>query len=153
LASPINIIISGYPIKLDIDGLKETAEENNVQLVIRGSTSDIKIWNKVPFDINGKQNFVKNFRVCYGANFCINLEDGRLATCPIPFVIKHFNKFFNQDIPVKENDCIDIFKVKTIDEIFEFLRTPAPICAYCNLKKITYGIDWAVSKKEITEWI
>jgi len=149
----INIIISGYPIKLDIDGLRNTAEKNNVRLVIRGSTNDIKIWNRVPFDVNGKQNVVKNFRICYGANFCINLEDGKLATCPIPFVIKHFNKFFNQNIPVKENDCIDIFKVKTIDEIFEFLRTPALICAYCNLKGIVYGVDWAVSKKEITEWV
>jgi hypothetical protein len=149
----INIIISGYPIKLDVEGLKHTAEKYNIQLVIRGSTDNIKIWNKVPFDTNGTQNAVKNFRICYGANFCINLEDGKLATCPIPFVIKHFNKYFNQKIPVTENDCIDIFKVKNIDEIFEFLCKPAPICAYCNLQGIIYGIDWAVSKKDIAEWV
>jgi hypothetical protein len=107
----------------------------------------------VPFDINGRQSVVDNFRICYGANFCINLEDGKLATCPIPFVIKHFNKYFNQNIPVTEKDYIDIFKVKSVNEIFDFLRKPAPICAYCNLKGITYGINWAVSKKELAEWV
>jgi hypothetical protein len=149
----IHIIISGYPIKLDIDGIKNTAGKNSVQLTIRGSTNNIKIWNKVPFDVNGRQNAGKNFRICYGANFCVNLEDGKLATCPIPFVIKHFNTYFDQHIPVTEKDTIDIFGVKNIDEIFDFLRKPAPICAYCNLKGIVYGIHWAVSKKEITEWI
>ncbi|MDR2746419.1 MAG: radical SAM protein [Treponema sp.] len=149
----IIVIISGYPIKLDIDGIKAMAEKNNVRLTIRGNTSDIKIWNKVPFDVEGRQNVVENFRTCYGANFCVNLEDGKLATCPIPFVIKHFNKYFNQQVAVTERDYIDIFKVKNIGEIFDFLRRPAPICAFCNLKGITYGIDWAVSKKEITEWI
>jgi hypothetical protein len=149
----INIIISGYPIKLDIDGLKDTAKKNGVLLVMRGNTNNIKIWNKVPLDINGKQNIVKNFRICYGANFCVNLENGKLATCPIPFVIKHFNKYFNQNIPVMMNDYIDIYKVKTVDEIFDYLRKPIPICAYCNLKGIIYGVKWFVSKKEITEWV
>jgi len=149
----INIIISGYPIKLDIDDYKNTADKNGVKLTIRGSTNDIKIWNKVPIDINGKQDPVKNFRICYGANFCINLEEGKLATCPIPFVIKHFNKYFNKNIPVTEKDYIDIFKVKNIDEIYNFLSKPAPICAYCDLKGIVYGIKWAVSRKDISEWI
>jgi hypothetical protein len=149
----INIIISGYPIKLDIDGIKNITKKNNIRLTIRGNANDVKIWNKVPIDTGGGQDAVKNFRICYGANFCITLEEGKLATCPIPFVIRHFNKYFNQNIPAAEQDCIDIFKVKSIDEIFDFLRRPAPICAYCNLKKIIYGITWAVSKKEITEWI
>ncbi|GHV07385.1 hypothetical protein FACS189485_17650 [Spirochaetia bacterium] len=91
----IGIIISGYPIKLKMEEIQKHAESNKVKLVIRGGTNDIKIWNKVPYDLSGKQNPVKNFRICYGANMCINLENGRLATCPIPFVIKQFNKFCN----------------------------------------------------------
>jgi hypothetical protein len=151
----ISIIISGYPVKLDIDGIKAAAEKNNIRLTLRGEggTNNTKIWNKVPFDITGGQDAVKNFRICYGANFCINLEDGKLATCPIPFVIRHFNRYFNLNIPVAEHDCIDIFRAKDIGEIFDFLRKPPPICAYCNLKGAVYGIDWAVSKKEITEWV
>jgi hypothetical protein len=149
----VNIIISGYPIKLDIDGLKNTAERSSVGLIIRGSANDIKIWNKVPFDVSGKQNVGRNFKICYGANFCVNLENGKLATCPIPFVIKHFNKYFNLNIPVTEKDYIDIFNIKDVDEIYDFLCKPVPICAYCNLKGINYGIKWDLSKKEMTEWV
>ncbi|GHV58141.1 hypothetical protein AGMMS49579_25100 [Spirochaetia bacterium] len=149
----IGIIISGYPIKLKMDEIQKLADTNNVKLVIRGSTNDIKIWNKVPYDLTGKQNQIKNFRICYGANMCINLENGRLATCPIPFVIKQFNNYFHQDIPVLETDTIDIYKVKSIEEIFDFLRRPNTQCKYCNLKGIKYGVDWSVSKRDIKEWV
>lgn len=149
----ISIIISGYPVRLDMESLKKKAQDNNIMLTIRGNTNNKKIWNKVPVDIEGRQNIAKNFRLCFGANFCITLDNGRLATCPIPFVIVHFNAFFGKDILVKENDSIDIYKANTIDEILEFLCKPAPICAYCNLNKIQYGIDWSLSQKEISEWI
>jgi hypothetical protein len=149
----IGIIISGYPIKLKMEEIQKIAETNKVKLIIRGSTNDIKIWNKVPYDLSGKQNPVKNFRICYGANMCINLENGRLATCPIPFVIKQFNNFFHQNIPVLKSDTIDIYKVKNIEEIFDFLRQPNTQCKYCNLKGIKYGINWSVSKRDINEWV
>jgi MoaA/NifB/PqqE/SkfB family radical SAM enzyme len=149
----IGIIISGYPIKLKMSEIQKLADRSNVKLVIRGSTNDIKIWNKVPYDLSGKQNPVRNFRICYGANMCINLENGRLATCPIPFVIKQFNNYFHQNIPVLETDTIDIYKVKSIDEIFNFLRRPNTQCKYCNLDGIKYGVNWSVSKKELSEWV
>lgn len=149
----VNIIISRYPIKLPMDKIDVLAEQYGVNIVNRGNATDVKIWNKVPYDLSGKQNITKNFRTCYGANFCTNLENGKLATCPIPFVIKQFNEYFCKDIPVSEDNCIDIYKVKNIDEIYAFLCKPAPICAYCNLKGIKYGIEWEVSKKELSEWV
>jgi hypothetical protein len=57
------------------------------------------------------------------------------------------------DLQIDEKDYIDIYKIKSIDEVFEFLCKPIPFCRYCNTKEPVYGIDWAVSKKEITEWI
>ena len=149
----INIIISGYPIKLDFPDIYKLAESCNVQLSIRGNPGGKKIWNKVPFDLQGRQNILKNFKKCFGANFCICLDKGKLASCPIPLLMPIFNNYFKQNIPVTDNDYIDIYKAKTIDEVLDFLRKPIPMCAYCNLDNVDYGINWESSKKEITEWI
>ena len=149
----VNIIISGYPVKLNFSEINKMAQSNNVKLSIRGNPSGKKIWNKVPFDLQGTQNIVKNFKKCFGANFCICLDNGKLATCPMPLLIPVFNDYFKQNIPVTENDFIDIYKVNTIDDILDFLCKPIPICAYCNLENVEYGINWDSSKKEITEWI
>jgi hypothetical protein len=53
---------------------------------------------------------------------------------------------------VTEKDYINIYKVDTIKEIVSFLHNPVPFCRYCNLNDSTYGIEWEVSKKEISEW-
>jgi hypothetical protein len=67
--------------------------------------------------------------------------------------IKYFNKYFNKNLSVDENDIIDIYAVKTKDEIFERLAKLVSFCKYCGIMNTDFGIEWRVSKKEITEWI
>jgi hypothetical protein len=66
--------------------------------------------------------------------------------------IGYFNKQFNMNLHVSEDDYIDIYKTKTLQELFQFLCKPVPFCRYCNMKKVEYT-EWAVSKKEIDEWV
>ena len=147
----IKIIVSSYPIKLDIHEIRTIANNYNVILNVRGQ-NDGKLWKKIPLDINGKQNNNNNFIMCSEANNCIQLKNGKLATCRLPFAVNHFNTFFKYNIPIEENDYININQIRDIDEILEFLRKPPPICKYCNQKDISYNINWYVSKKEILEW-
>ena len=74
---------------------------------------------------------------------------GKLFTCPIPYSIQHFNKRFGQNIPVTEDDYIDIYKVDDPDVVFQRLATPIPFCNYCR----HVGMDeWHLSKREMSEW-
>ena len=155
----IIICVSEYLIELNTAKIKQIAESNRVELIFRGKINDKtdkifnSMWKKVPLDVEGKQDGRSNYRKCPSANTCISLNNGRLSTCCLPFVIGFFNQQFGQTIPVTERDYIDIFKVKDVDEIFDFLTSPIPICAYCNVTEAKYGVTWGASKKEMGEWV
>jgi hypothetical protein len=102
-------------------------------------------------DLQGKQDKNEQFNCCGMAN-CTALDYGKFYSCSVAVGVKHFNKYFNQNIPITEKDCIDIYKAASIDEIFEFIRTSQPLCAYCKVKSMSGGLKWETSKKEITEW-
>jgi MoaA/NifB/PqqE/SkfB family radical SAM enzyme len=146
----IEIIITRYPIKLDMDALRIKAAGHNV--LLRYFVETVKDMWKVPLNINGGGGGAGNFSGCQPANWCISLQDGRLFTCgTIPY-IRHFNKYFGWNFKVSDNDCIDIFKAKDIDEILDFLCKPVPFCRYCNQDDIVRHLEWGVSKKDISEW-
>jgi hypothetical protein len=104
------------------------------------------------FDMEGKQNYKVNLMMCGYANGCITLKNGKLYTCAMIPHIEHFNRQFGKKLEIIVGDYIDIYKVKNIDEIMEFLAAPAPFCRYCNLNRITYNHEWSVTRKEISEW-
>jgi len=68
-----------------------------------------------------------------------------------------FNNYFIKNsgaaMEATDDDSIDIYKAKDIGEIYEFLSKPMPFCRYCRIKSWEIGIEWGVSKKEITEWV
>jgi MoaA/NifB/PqqE/SkfB family radical SAM enzyme len=148
----INIVISGYPIKIDHEKIKQTALEYSVPVEIRGFGKKLTIWNKMPYDLQGKQNAYDNFLFCFASNFCLTLKNGKISTCGQVFTVEHFNKYFNKNIEITDKNSIDIYKASSLDEILEFVSCPIPFCRYCNIKNIKRGIKWETSKKEITEW-
>jgi len=151
-----NIIISltYYPIDLNIEKIKEIAAANSVVITYQDDT-DIreKTMYFSPLDPSGKQNIKKSYRLCYMANYCFVLENGRLYTCPTIAHIEHFNIFFKQNFVVSERDYIDIYKAGNIDEITGFMRKPMPFCRYCDKKNRVSGLGWEVSKRDMSEWI
>jgi MoaA/NifB/PqqE/SkfB family radical SAM enzyme len=150
----INLFITKYPIKLKYDAIDQLARKHGIDLHYFGGTDkSIKQMYCVPIDLTGTQNNKDSFKKCFRSNTCIQLQDGKLFTCQIIPYIKHFNKYFNQNLEITENDYIDIYKAKNIEEILHFLSTPIPFCRYCNVNKTVYGIEWGISKKEISEWV
>jgi organic radical activating enzyme len=146
----ISIIISCYPIKLDLEKIQEKAKHHNINVILRGNMESHE-WYKFPLDLDGKQNIKKNFYSCRSANMCIYLEDGKLSTCGKPLLIKHFNSYFSLDIKTTTEDYIDIYKENNIKNILRSLCKPIPFCRYCNLKHSL--VSWSVSQKNISEWI
>jgi MoaA/NifB/PqqE/SkfB family radical SAM enzyme len=148
----IRIIITRYPVAIDIQKIEKKALESKVILEYWPADNILKTMLKVPFDISGRQNSKNNYKICGLANACIQLRHGKIYTCSVIAYIDYFNRYFNKNLKATEKDYIDIYKVKNIDEIYSFLCKPMPFCRYCNIKKIVYGIGWSVSKKQITEW-
>jgi len=154
----IKLMITRYPLpppnKLPYKKIEQSAKHFNVLLKYNDDTAiKQKTMHKMPLDLAGSQNPQESFYLCYKANTCIMLDDGKIYTCATIPYIKYFNKQFKTDIKTCDKDYIDIYKVNNIDEIFDFLCKPMPFCRYCNTKEPKYGIDWSVSNKNISEWI
>jgi hypothetical protein len=146
----IQVVITNYPIRLDHEKIRKTAKRHGVKLGYMGG--DHKTLYAWKFDENGNQNMANSFAQCFKANTCIHLKDGKLYTCPTIPCIEHLNNYFNKRFQITENDYIDIYKVKTINEIFDFLCKPVPFCRYCDIAHIKNDVEWAVSRKDISEW-
>ena len=78
---------------------------------------------------------------------------GHINSCGLTHhAIKHFNKYFNKNLEVCDDDSIDIYKAKNKEEIFDFLAHPVPFCRYCNPDIKDYSLNWEPTTKKIDEW-
>jgi len=148
----VDIHISKYPIKLDEDFYLKKFEEYGIEWSYLNNSVCEK-FTTYPIDLLGKQNSLLNFCTCTESNRRIHLYKGKLSTCQVPLVIRHFNKKFGKNIPVTEEDYVDIYKEGlTRDEIFEKIRKPTNICKYCSPTK-SRDFPWRISNQTIDEYI
>ncbi len=146
------LMVTRYPVKLDYEALRQKAEEKDVVWEYLGSSeSGRSLWH-FPLDLTGSQDAMDSFIHCANANNCHTLERGRLYTCSIAPNIKAFNKYFEKDVPLIEEDGIDIYKTESAEEILKFLAAPINFCRYCDVKMRTYDHPWEISNKNIREW-
>ncbi len=61
---------------------------------------------------------------------CINLQNGYLAPCPLPFTINYLNDKYNQEF-AKKGKLINIYDDITGKKIKEKLKEPFELCNYC----------------------
>lgn len=149
----IEIVNTKYPLKLDFEKMRVTAEKYGVRFkhfTIEGEA--VKTSYKIPLALSEEQNGRENFMSCFHANNCTMLKSGRMYTCTVAPNIVHFNKYFGKKIPLTEQDSIDIYKAKDMNEILEFLSRPIPFCRFCNVKGRSFGHSWARSEQDISEW-
>lgn len=150
----VRILITEYPINIRYTEVKQTSERFNVTLnyaINRGV--DVKTMECIPLDIKGEQDMSQSFDNCYKSNNCITLKDGKLYTCcTVPFA-NHFIDYYKVPIKISDEDGIDIYKAKSIDEILCFLSQPIPFCKYCDIGKTRKGLNFSISQKKISEWI
>jgi MoaA/NifB/PqqE/SkfB family radical SAM enzyme len=150
----INVKITRYPIKLDFKSLKSKAENEGVSLEYWGGESEpIKSMWKLRYDLNGTQDLEHGWKYCHSANYCMRLANGKIYPCGQIYSVRHFNKYFDTNMVVSEDDVLELDSIRNLDEILTFASTPPPFCRYCKKKDITYGLKWELSKKEISEWV
>jgi MoaA/NifB/PqqE/SkfB family radical SAM enzyme len=144
------ISISKYPVKIDFNTISQLAKKWHIRLHIVGK--DNNEWRKYSLDLHGKQDVNESFANC-PFDRCTQLYKGKIFVCPTIPYIRHFNKYFNQNLEITDNDWIDIHQVKNVKEITDFLKKPMSFCRYCNVKGNIYNQEWKLSKREITEWV
>ena len=153
--SKYNIILSvtKYPLKLDYELMKKTADKYNAMFEFYDNTDKEQVWYNIKLQEDGKRNPKRSYFKCFVSNNCIMLKEGKLYTCTLIPNIEHFNKYFDKNFEVCDEDYIDIYKVKDKDQIFDFLSKPVPFCRYCNPDVKDYSLEWEPTNKKIDEWI
>lgn len=149
-----NIIIeyTYYPINIDRKLHKELAEKYDVQLFAFNNVTDNKTSYRFPVNDKKDQDSKYNYLHCFRAVNCASLKHGKIYPCTCVPNICHFNKFFNKNLEVTDNDYIDIYE-HTANEIDNFLMHPIPFCSYCDLNRNEDEIPWSVTKFNIKEWM
>ena len=149
----IKVMMTHYPIKIDLEKIKSMAKKFDVIFLYFGSEQEKNIMRKCTMDLSGKNNAARNFLKCGLANGCPMLCDGKLYVCSVLSNRRFFNKAFNQNIPLTEADYIDIYSDITPDEILRRLATHVPACSYCDIDRWENKFEWRVSKREMSEWV
>ena len=150
----IQIRMTHYPIKVDIDKIRFLANKFKVDFAYYAQETEKNKFYQMPLDLSGKGNASLNFLKCWHGDGCPLLRNGKLFTCTIMPNVHFFNKAFNQNIPITEADYIDIYSDITPKEILRRLATHIPACSYCNINKHkNSSVEWHVSKREMSEWV
>ena len=163
-----DILLTKYPINLDLESIKKKASEYGASLEIcvdvaelryhnkddesdSSKTGNIKKSSKNPFDLKGsveKHNFIG----CYHLNWVATLRHGKLYPCPIRAYAEYFNNAFNKNLKLSEEDCIDIYKAQSYEELYSFVASRIPFCRYCDIRG-RRQVEWAQSKRELSEYV
>jgi len=145
------LIISVYPVNLDVEEIKRLAKNYNVQISIADRLGEN--WVFWTMDLEGKQNKTKSFILCSQANSCNQLKNGKVYPCSTAAYIEHFNKAFGVSLELDEKDSLDIFRNGvTSQDVLDFLSRPVPFCRYCSRDKFRMT-PWQASKRVIEEWL
>ncbi len=157
-----------YPIGLNIDAVKEKALSYGVEWwenpppfkkgarcwlfseIGALSYKGVKHSVKHPFWLEGG---IEPFRwiSCYQFNESIVLRDGKIYTCPMIPYAHYFNEYFKENLEVKDDCFIDIYKAKSYEEIAEFCTHRTSFCNYCAVHHRS-ARDWCQSKHTLEEW-
>ena len=150
--SRVDIISSAYPMNINVDVVRAKAKEHGVNFdwAYNEEESQHDTFLIEPINLAGNSNIKFNFARCGRANNCITLRKGRLFTCTFAPHVRHFNKYFKQNINITEADSVNIYDDITADEILRRMAEPIPACRYCNLDG--RSVKWGISQKNINEW-
>lgn len=149
----IEIVCTKYPINLDFDKIEFIANSKGVKFTYFGDTgTSLRKSNKIPLNLKGDGNLQNNYSGCYHAKTCCSLSKGRIYPCTIAPNARHFKNYFNEKIEISEKDSINIYEVRSGQEIVDFINNPIPFCRFCNISKRSYNHKWEHSKKDKKEW-
>jgi MoaA/NifB/PqqE/SkfB family radical SAM enzyme len=149
----VSICISKYPINLNVEEIVKMTRKYGTQYnYVGGVDVPIKSMWKYPLDLKGRQTLSRSYKLCSQINICFSMDNGVIYPCNPIAKAKYFNKYFGTNLEVVKGDTLDLYMVKSIDDVYDFLCKPKPFCRYCNRRDLHLGIKYGSSKRDIGEW-
>jgi hypothetical protein len=146
-SNDVLIKLSNYPIRLNFSAIKQISKSYNVRIKIpKRITAFFQFIN-----IKGDSNPSQSFRNCRAMYTTPSLRNGKFYSCSFAPYVHFFNQYFDQSIPVTENDYINLFEDITPQQVNTFLQKPIPLCQWCKTRR--QYVNWDKSKGDINEWI
>lgn len=143
------LLCDSYPIGLPAEEIDRLGRAHGVKVEW---TVPRQEFFKIPIDPAGGHDAAASFRGCQGFNNCPILRDGRLYPCAYAAYADVFRERFDiEGLRVSEADSIAIRDDTDPEAVMEFLRTPVPWCANCDMGSREF-FEWGRSKREIGEW-
>lgn len=153
-----NIVVKTNGILLNDDFIR-FCDKHNVTLVVANYGLNIKHTNNPLID-DFMYNYIGTIPIEFNScvlyntsynNSCSQLEDnGDLHFCTYSANIKHYNKFYNTNIPtIKDRDYVNIYDNDFMKKYFMGSLCRRPFCNYCRPPKIK---PWHLFNK-INEWV
>ncbi|MBQ7384797.1 MAG: radical SAM protein [Clostridia bacterium] len=137
----VHLEISVYePTKKKLPKIMDILEKNKL-----GHTLNFvdKFWKRM--DMSGSSDYVRIWKECQWKK-CNGLRDGKFMMCPLPVVIKEFNRLFDTDFNF-DDELIDIYDPKlTFEDIRDFISRPHKYCSYCTDPEF---LEWSAFTGEI----
>lgn len=152
-AEKICIAITKYPIQLDYDNIFAIGAVHGVHVRFYDPAPGEKTLYRVPLKLSGDLDARRSYYKCTSANCCCFLKNGKLYPCTLIPNICHFNSYFNKQLPVTEEDYLDIYGAKCKEDIFTWLSRPRRFCRFCASETRVYDLEWRTSKRRIEEWL
>jgi len=148
----VHIMISKYPINLDYDKIISDLKQKYKGLNIYYYRIDTYFY-KHKFDLEGKQNIIKNFKTCWVNNLsrCVQLVGTKLYICTYSAYIRHFNKRFNTNLV--SNNYLDLSKITAVEVINTWLNIPKDFCKYCILENNENILSWQPYKNGVNDYL
>ncbi|MGN0015086.1 MAG: radical SAM protein [Candidatus Gastranaerophilaceae bacterium] len=142
-----------YPINIDWDKVFEKSQKYGVELLLnKEKLRPIEEFYKSNINLDGKIEPVSRWKNCNMKCRCAGLQNGKIYQCAFAAYMRHFNKKFGTSLVPTQDDYIDIYKAKSVNDIFNFFEKPFPFCKYCG--PIRESLKWETSKEhDITEWL
>lgn len=151
----LKLMVTLYPLKIDYKQLRQDLLDKGIDFEFGNSgdadKENAKVMWGLPLTLEGGLNAKYNFDGCLCMQYV--LRDGRLYPCANSAYIDLFNNYFNLKLPGPEANGVSLYEVKDLKELTEKISQPVPLCAYCDARKRMNAIPWAISKRELSEWI
>ncbi|GHU88994.1 hypothetical protein AGMMS49941_13240 [Deferribacterales bacterium] len=148
----IDILATKYPT-VDWAAVDATAAEHGTK-IIYGSMGDElnKTSWRLTRDFSGSGNILNNFINCPTSIYNMDLKEGKIYCGDIHGTMT-VAKHFGIDVELCEDDRLDIYKISSVQEIYDFVARPYPHCRYCAIDKRKSTGKYMLSNRELGEWV
>lgn len=152
----VEITTTEYPIQLDYSACGDIAEKHGVAYVPHTFGIDKVHKKKMGRDLISLKSMVRperNFAHCGSANICLTLSHGKMYACGVAANIHLLKNYFHLDLPVSEQNGVDIYTIESGEELMRRMARAMPLCGHCDLSVREVTWDWGTSKRDRYEWL